>query len=166
MTATLNEVRNLKLGSYWYKAEFTPEVTGMKDRLHNGDGTVGWLGDDTLSLHLAIEGDRHGRPLPNGQQIWQVWGRSADGREYVCLNWPVCDASLLRALAERDVRTRNMVQAIEEANRAVERENERKRKDQFDALADKAQWALRKDVGHLEGGTHKFTAVDGRRDEK
>lgn len=165
-TSTLNTVRNIRLGSYWYKAEFTPEVTGMKDRLHNGDGTVGWLGDSTLSLHLAVEGDARGRPVPGGQTIWQVWGRTADGQDYVCLNWPVCDASLLRALAERDVRTQNMVALIEKENRANEARIEAERREKFEELADKSQWALRKDVGHLEGGTHRFTQVDGLRDKK
>lgn len=165
-TSTLGEVRNIKLGSYWYKAEFQPEVNNVLRRLHEGDATLGWLGDDTLSIHLVVESDRLGRPLKGGQQMWEVWGQNPDGSPYACLKWPRCDESLLKALAERDTRTEHIRKRFELEVMQQEQRRADARREKFEELADKAQWALKKDTGHLEGGTHRLTTVDGFKDAK
>lgn len=160
-TSTLNEVRKIKLGSYWYNTEFTAEFTDIGRRLHQGDATLGWLGDDTLEIRMSVEGDRNGRPVKGGQTMFEVWGRHPNGDPYVCLRWPRFDESLLRALAERDTRTQNMRERFEREVMQQEARRAAAAKERFDDLADKAQWALRKDTGHLDGGTHRITQVDG-----
>lgn len=165
-TSTLNVTRNIRLGSRWRHVEIDQDVTDIGRRLHEGDGTVGWLGDDTLKVVLAVELDKNDNPVTGGEQHFVVMGRTADGVEYACLRWPVMDTSMLRALAERDSRTRNMVALYEAEARKVEREKALAIQEKFQEVGDKAQWALRKDVGHLEGGTHRLTAVDGFKDKE
>lgn len=162
---TLDTVRNIRLGSKWMTASVDADVSDIGRRLHEGDPTVGWLGDDTLEIRLAVEVDSKDRPT-GGESHFVVMGRDQRGNEYICLRWPRCDVSMLRALAERDTRTQNMVAIYEQHARKAEAEKAEKIRQQFEEIGDKAQWALRRDIGHLEGGTHRHTAIDGFKKEK
>jgi hypothetical protein len=118
-------------------------------RLHLGDPTCGWLGDDTLDLRLAIPVDHKGNPT-KGRPTYEIWGRTTEGQQYICLRWPTADASLLKALAERDTRRGHSldktIKAIEDAESARLKDEQAR----FEAFAEKAQWAIRRDLGEVK----------------
>lgn len=158
---TLNEVRKIRLGSKWMTAEIDQDVTDIGRRLHQGDATVGWLGDPTLEVRIGVEVDRHDRPIPGGEQMFEVWGRDERGAPYVCLRWPRCDASMLRALAERDTRVHDMVALYEKHSRLREKEQADKLAEIQGAAADKAYWAIKQDLGQHLGGRRDQHFVNG-----
>ncbi len=157
----------MQVAGKWMKAEITGEVSDILKRLHEGDATVGWLGDDTLTIQLAIPVDPVTERIIKGEpNMFEVWGFYPGGEPYVALRWPRCDASLLRELARRDVRTGQTLARFEEEVRKADKAREDKRREANEEFAEKAQWALRKDLGHLNGQTKMFHTVDGFKDKE
>lgn len=107
--------------------------------LRDGDPTVGWTGDDTLSLWHNTILDR-----------WELWRRGDLDAEATL----VCTApghrmpgkELLRALAEHDTRHVDVVARVEAANAAHAKAEHDKLMEHAGALGDKLAWALAKDL--------------------
>ena len=165
MSLALNEVRKVKIGGRYRNVEITGEVADIERRMRDGDATCGWLGDDTLTLHIAIPVDGQDRPIPGMPTMFEVWGQDAMGQRYPCLQWPRADASLLKALAERDVRTGNTLEAFLKSIEKAESDREKAFQEKLEAGYDKLQWAAMKDTGHLEGATKRLHSVDGFKKE-
>ena len=139
------------------------EAPTIAQRIRDGDPTYGWLGDERLTLvHNAVwvdpdTGKREGR--------WEVWRDHEDGTRSVVM-WRrgrrLPGPALLRALAEHDTRTRDVLSEIDAHNEAVDRDRERVAREQRLDLADKLHWALCKDLGEpMPDGRH--LPLSGRR---
>lgn len=116
------------------------------DRLRNGDATVGWTGDERLSLVANVE-----------QQQMEIWRAHPDGtRQRVCkragLHMPGPD--LLRKLAAIDTRHVDVVAEVEAHNAKFERDRASDAADHTAEVADRLHYALTKAIGE--------PAADGR----
>jgi len=118
-------------------------------KLHKGDPTKGWEGDERLALTW------------NGKdQRIELWRYEEDGQYRLVLRGKqgkrVVDLGLIDFLVAHDTqRGYNPYAEAMKANLA----NEKRLADEQDAsigdVADKLHWALMRDIGHLEGGSRK-----------
>jgi hypothetical protein len=123
---------------YTQFAEITTDVYDIATRIREGDES-GWRGDPSASL-------MH-NPFTNKFEVWMVDGMNVP---YIAATSDKCDHSLILKLIEGDwQKGRQLLEAIQKKNR------EDKRRE----IADKLHWAIIKDVGHLEGGTHRHTSL-------
>lgn len=140
-------------------AEGTPRMIVTSDVLEIGrrirEGDDVWRGDPSMSLCLN----------PGSPEPFEVWGLDAHGTPYLAASAERCDQRILDRLVAGDWQHVNVFAAITEHNAKVDAQRQRDADDQLDAAAEKMQWAMRRDLGHLEGGTRPFQAVPGRRDE-
>lgn len=143
------------IGNTLVRLEETGEMADIGRRLVEGDATLGWGGEPTLSLHLAVEVGPDGNPLPSGKCHYEVWGRDNVGTPYLALTWPRCDASLLRRLVEIDNRVTSVAERSEKIRAAAQRQREREVAERLGPVVEKAAWALQKDLGAHIGGTTK-----------
>lgn len=118
-------------------------------RLHNGDPTYGWVGDERLGVYHA------------GGRI-EIWRHCEDGvPRLIVRSKPgvnVLDGGLLRFLAEHDSMSRrayNVRADMDAANAAVQRELDRKAQEQTEEAAERLEHGLRKDIGAHIGVTSK-----------
>ncbi|MGE4426039.1 MAG: hypothetical protein AB7G37_06285 [Solirubrobacteraceae bacterium] len=146
----LDTVGQTMLGTTAVAYEVTAGVHDIARRLRDGDATIGWLGDDTLSLKLAVPVDWRGEP--EGDPVYEVWGVDSAGVDYMVLRWPRADASMLRKLIEGDSRVADPVARVMAHNQALDRDRARRDQDAREERHDKLHHALLKDIGHLEGG--------------
>jgi hypothetical protein len=51
------------------------------------------------------------------------------------------------------------LEEIQKKNHAAKKAEEDAKKEQSAEIADKMHWAILKDLGHLEGGTHRQTSL-------
>jgi len=106
-------------------------------RLREGDATVGWEGDPTLSLEFD--------PV---NSTWQVWGRDLHGETYCCGAWPHLDGRILRHMVEGHWRNaRKTIQKVIDARTAREKAAVDSAAEARGAWADKLGWAAYKDAG-------------------
>ena len=119
------------------------------NRLHNGDASVGWVGDPNLAVY-----HEHGRI--------EIWRHCEDGEPRLIVRsrpgMDRLDAGVLRFLAEHDSQSRRGYDVREDIatfNAAVEKELKRKNDEKVAESADRLRHALLKDVGAYEGGSTK-----------
>lgn len=125
----------------------------LAQRIRDGDGQVGWLGDESLSLMLntAYKTDPD-NPKP-GTPRWEVWRRhDVDPPSMVCsmVTWRINEAQvvkLLTRLAASDSRTHDIASehlAARDAKEALAKANLR---EQAEGHGDRLAHALGKDLG-------------------
>lgn len=137
----------------------TNDVWDIQRRIVDGDPTLGWEGDPSMGLFVDNEPwrlDASGRPLEpriaNPQYGWfEVWGIDAAGEPYLAVCRPRCDASLIQALVDGHWRNNPALKIVAAAT-AREVARAKQEKDWREEIGDKLHLALRKDLGHLEGG--------------
>lgn len=115
-----------------------PEVQVLVDKLHFGDPTLGWEGDERLALYR--EGPR-----------WLLMRLEHDG-EYrtVCWSRPglELDERLIMHLVAHDARRgANPADQVDRANATATKELEYQATEKVHSAAEKLQWALRRDLG-------------------
>lgn len=125
-------------------------------RLHNGDPTIGWLGDDRLGVYATPTGLEIKRLCEDGEI--RVIMRSKPGVR-------VLNTDTLRFLAAHDGRGAgaDIVDRILAQNARVDEENAKKFKEFCDETADRLEFALMKDIGATEGSGarhRQYTGVD------
>lgn len=118
-------------------------------RLHEGDPTVGWVGDPRLGVVYNGDTDRI-----------ELWRYCEDGEaRKITQSRPgvrVLDSDVLRFLAEHDPLSRrayNVNADIAAHNAKVRSRQAADLQAREEAAADRLQWALRKDIGAYEGGS-------------
>jgi len=121
----------------------TPEIA---KRIRDGDSTLGWLGDDRLSLHLNVAyATESGTGLPR----WEIW-RDHETVEPTLVMSRVAQRidgdSLIRQLAAHDSRTRDMAGELIAARDMREAESRARFHDAVAEPADKLAWALGRDL--------------------
>jgi hypothetical protein len=115
------------------------------DRLHYGDATVGWTGDERLGVYHENGRIELWRHCEDGEMRLIV--RSRPGMDRL-------DASILKFLAEHDSQSRRGYNAADEiVAAAVKAEYERAKKeaDRSAEMADRLRFGLMRDVGATEG---------------
>lgn len=115
-----------------------PEIKALVDKLHFGDPTIGWEGDERLALY------REG-------QSWLLMRLEHDG-EYrpICKSRPglALDERLIMRLVEHDShRGANPIDKVDAVNAAVDKERDYQGTQKVHSAAEKLQWALRRDLG-------------------
>lgn len=120
-----------------------PAVQDVVDRLHNGDPSIGWEGDERLALYMEF--------LPGHEQPSWVLERLEDDGVYriVCRSKPGVDLrDLPRRLVEHD--TRRGTNAILDAlahNAKLAKAQEDAAVDATAEKLEKVVWGIHKDVG-------------------
>lgn len=150
----LDTVQHHTIGSTAVTMTVAGDVNDIGLRLAKGDATLGWEGDPALSLHLAVEIDARGEPVPNGQVAYEVWHVGADGEPYCVLSAQKCDERIIRRIAAADNRRTSLTNRVESLQNKIDAARASREADQRGALAEKLAWALRKDLGaHVDGLT-------------
>lgn len=153
------DVASPALGSTAISATLTAADTDLVRRVREGDATIGWTGDPTFEVTLAVPVDHLGRPLEDRTPIVEVWGMDLHGAPYVALRWPRLDVSLLRRLVEIDGRIADPMERIRRQNEAARRQREASAAEHRADVADRLHHALTKDLGHLMGGTRRLHSM-------
>lgn len=125
-------------------------------RLHQGDPTIGWLGDERLGVYATPTGVEIKRLCEDGEL--RVIMRSTKDR-------PVLGTDTLRFLAAHDSRGagHDVVERMFAQNARVDAERAAKFKEFCDEAADRLEFALMKDIGATEGSgaRHRlYTGID------
>jgi hypothetical protein len=131
-------------------------------RLHDGDATVGWAGDDRLAVYQA-DGCLEVRRMCEDSVLRTVC-RSKPGVRTL-------NTDTLRFLAKHDGRGEgaNVAERIIAQNDAVRAAQDAKFKEVCDDMADRLEFGLMRDIGATEGsGLTKrlYTVSDFRKDAK
>jgi hypothetical protein len=151
-------------GSRFTLPELLPDGTSLlrdsdfDDRLHNGDATIGWTGDPRLGVYLEDDRVVLMRLCEDG--VLRPIMRSKPGHRRL-------DTAALRFLAEHDSQSRRGYDAgkeLLEHNQKVLFAKEQAAADKREDAADRLHHALRKDVGHYEGGLTKRLYTTGKKD--
>lgn len=119
----------------------------FEDRLHNGDATIGWSGDERMGLYFSNGCVELRRLCEDGEL--RVIARSKPGVRFI-------GTDLLRQLAEHDSQSRRAYDAHEDIvsyNTAVMAARQAVADDHMGEAVQKLKHALRKDVGAYEGGS-------------
>lgn len=128
-------------------AEITMDVYNICERIRNGDES-GWKGDPSASVMF--------NPLTAKFEVWLVDGQNVP---YIAASGDRCDHSLIVKLIEGDWRKgHQLLKELQTKNRAAHQAQIDSQEDMRMELADKLHWAILKDIGHLEGGTHRQTS--------
>lgn len=127
---------------------------GFYDRLHYGDPTLGWVGDERLGVYHENGRIELWRHCEDGEMRLIV--RSKPGMDRL-------DAGLLKFLAEHDSQSRrayNPVDEIVEAAVKAEKAREAKEADKQAEANDRVAYALHKELGATTTGTtREFTPL-------
>lgn len=118
-------------------------------RLHEGDASIGWLGDERLGVYFADDRIELWRHCEDGEM--RLILRSRAGHRTL-------NTDTLRVLAAHDSRRRGGFDAVAETNRhndALRARADDRHADQTGEFADRLHFALRKDMGAYEGGSTK-----------
>jgi hypothetical protein len=131
---------------------FIGDMLDIDRRVKQGDES-GWRGDPSMGLFLNPE---------NGN--FEVWGVDARGKAYLAASHHKMDHTLLIKLREGDWRKHDVIQRVLDNNASLEATAKAKARDEFEALADKMQWAIRRDFAQHLGGRGGIHAVPGRKE--
>lgn len=93
--------------------------------------------------------------------MFDVWTLDAHQRPFIAVSRPYADARLIRDVQAADTRYRDVAGEARLANIAREAEVQATFDEQVEAYADKLLFALRRDLGHLEGGRSRLVSVGG-----
>lgn len=121
-----------------------PEVEEVMGLVHNGDPASGWEGDERYALYL------------NENKQWELWRLEADGEMRLTVQskpGKKLDRSLILFLLEHDTRRHDVARRIMRETEQWHEDREREADERIEAVNDKLAWALRKDLGHLEGSS-------------
>lgn len=117
------------------------------DRLHNGDASVGWVGDPRLAVYHE-----------NGRI--EIWRHCEDGEPRLIVRsrpgMDRLDAGVLRFLAEHDSQSRRNYDVradMDAVNAAVQKELDRQQAERQEEAHERLYHALKKDIGAYEGGS-------------
>lgn len=115
-------------------------------RLHYGDASLGWTGDERLAVY-------------HNQGRIEIWRHCEDGEPRLIVRsrpgMDRLDAGVLRFLAEHDSQSRRGYDAradMDAVNAAVAKEYERQARERVEDAADRLRHGLKKDIGAYEGG--------------
>lgn len=131
--------------------ELTEDVLDIGRRIREGDES-GWRGDPSMKLCW--------NPMT---QKYEVVGIDATGSEYLAASHDTCDHTLLVKLVAGDPRKHNVVYEVIEANRKLREGQEAADREKAREIADKLQWAIRKDLGQHLGGTKRMHSMHNRK---
>lgn len=133
---SLLEARALPDGTFEYL-----DATGTVDRLQQGDATLGWAGDENLSLCVDTKADE-----------WVVYYRGPDGVNRPCMRRKhipgegVPTTSLIRAIVAHDTRHIDVVAQVDKADLAAAKVRDDRFHDRTGDAADKLAFALGRDL--------------------
>lgn len=122
----------------------------FEERLHKGDATVGWGGDERMGLYAA-NGCLELRRLCEDGELRLICRSKPGVRSFA-------SSELLRELAEHDSQSRRQYDAHEDVvahNTKVMADRDAASRDRIGEALSKFKHALRKDVGAYEGGSTK-----------
>lgn len=132
----LLQARALPDGSFEYG-----ENRDAIDRLRNGDATLGWSGDEHLSLVINLTTQR-----------WEVWYACTDGVDRMVMHKPmragegIPIVGLIRAIVAADTRHIDVVGEVEAANVKREVAKAAAFREQTGEAGEKLAHALAKDL--------------------
>lgn len=118
-------------------ANVDSDVLAVGRRLQEGDATLGWPGDPSLSL--CFDHDR---------KVWCAVHVDKAGLPYVVADHPTCDAGLIAKVVFADNQLHDVAAAIDRANARVEAERAWEWNDWLDNhYIPKSRALLRRDQG-------------------
>lgn len=123
------------------------EDSDFTKRLHEGDATVGWVGDPALGIYFSNGCLEIRRMGPNGETYLITRAKP---------HVRVLNAQTLRWLAEHDSMSRRQYRVnddIDSTNNRVEQNLRTAAREKQAEAAERLYWALKRDIGAYEGGT-------------
>lgn len=121
------------------------DVFDVGRRLRDGDPTLGWEGDPSMSLCV----NQH-------TGMFEVWARDHEGQgePYLAGSWAYCDNRVITAMAAGHwKRARKVFQDMIDASDAKAAEADYQSRQHTGAIAEKLAWAGTRDLG-----IHDFTS--------
>lgn len=112
-------------------------MSDMLNKLHFGDPTLGWEGDENLILIL------------NENHTWELHQWGDDGkRRCICVSKPYAklDEQLIRGLISWDMRRKNVIAEMDKHNALLEKQKEQDTRDRQLQTAEHVAWAIKKDL--------------------
>ena len=124
------------------------EVTDILRLLKYGDNILGWEGDPNMELMVDFESG-----------MFDVWTLDAHRQPFIVLSRPYCDHRLVLDVLKADTRRRDVAAEVLAHNKAQADREEAALGEAIEERGEKLQWALRRDLGHLDGGTGRLTSM-------
>lgn len=125
------------------------DVLDIGRRIQQGDES-GWRGDPTMWLAYNAMTGR-----------FEVWATDLGGNQYIAASHDECNHVLIQKLIAGDPRRGDVLAGVLEVNARARADAERREREQRLIAHDKLAWALRKDLGHLYGGTRRQHSMHG-----
>lgn len=116
-------------------------------RIKDGDES-GWRGDPTMGLFFN----------PHTRQF-EVWGIDRAGKEYKAATHHELSVEIIHKLRNGDPTRNDVFQQVLDHNAKVEADAKQKDREARAEVFDKLAWGIRKDFGHLAGGTRRQHAI-------
>lgn len=135
-------------------AEISTDVFDIARRIREGDES-GWRGDPTASILF--------NPLTKHFEVWLIDDQNTP---YIACSSSRCDHSLIVKLIEGDwQKGRRLLEEIQKKNHAARDAEKQAQREKIEEIADKMQFAIMKDLGHLEGQTKRVYSMnsDGKK---
>lgn len=128
------------------------DVADVARAIKEGDATTGWRGDPGMALHRGERG------TPREGTV-AVYGFDARGERYLAatqdITLPGWRFELLKRLREGDWQRNDQFDRVDAANQKLRDEAAAEAREAKEELAEKLAWAIRRDIGHLNGGLTK-----------
>lgn len=117
-----------------------PEVEDLVHRLHFGDATLGWEGDERLALYMSAD------------KRWELWRLENDGEYRMVMRSKPntkLDSRIIMHLVAHDVqRGYNVHNAIKSHNEGLETNRDKAAQEATAEAIRKVYHAANKDIGH------------------
>lgn len=149
---SLIEARALPDGTFEYH-----DAPGTIDRLRLGDATLGWAGDENLSL--CVDSKRN---------EWVVYYRGPDGINRPCMRKPrrqgegVPTTALIREIVAHDTRHIDVVAQVDKLDLARERRKQAEFREKTGEYGDKLAHALGRDLD-IPAQDGRYYPLSGRK---
>lgn len=118
------------------------DMHALDDRIKYGDGGTGWRGDPSMGIFIDKKTGK-----------FEVWGVDNQGKGYLAASHHVLDHTLLLKLVAGDPRKHDVIQEVLDSNQRLVDRRKAHNADLKGELADKVQWAIRRDL-HNGRGAH------------
>jgi hypothetical protein len=143
MSNDLLLARQLPNGAFEWR-----ENVDINRRLREGDATLGWTGDESLSLVMNLAWTDPADGVTKGRV--EVWQRLSDTEQRILI-WRrgtrVAGDELIRELVAHDTRYHDVGAEVLAHNAAVEKQRDDEFGEFVEDNADRLAWALGKDLG-------------------
>lgn len=126
------------------------DIFDIDRRIKEGDES-GWRGDPTMGLFLNPH-----------TGMFEVWGIDRANNQYKACTHHELSVEIIHKLRDGDPIRNDPFQKVLDHNAKVKADAEAKDREGLAEVADKLAWGIRKDFGHLAGGTRRLHHIPSK----